>query len=572
MSQKTQLLLNEPTSFQIKQETLIKFLFEDKLTPEEANEIVSLAQFQTFEPGEVILAEGAHNTKLFFLTEGTINIIHGGEKIATISEVGQILGELSLITGKTCQASSIVETRASCIVVDLERTSRLSPRLQELFKHSLNHLFSLFLAEKLALTNEKARLFEITNRELKKAQKSLEAASGDRINDLTRNQRKILQTLDTLVDTELKDIQIAIESLVIPGAESLSALYRDRLGTLSKKVQKLIREIRPFSEIFRKEHSLLGKRILVAEEDPNEQINIWMSLGGTGVELTMISDLESGYAALTTGTFDVICFTQAFLDLVPVSRAAQSSGTKYIFMTSTTTSEQFKILQSHPEISTILARDPEDTLFTVKNTSTTVQKLLTDDIFGVEKYLNWGTELQEHTITHSGQREELIDKMTEYFDSLGIKRALQRKYKTIAEEMLMNAIYDAPTDTQGKSLYNHLDRTVPIILKPNEYGRFRYGFDGKFLAVSVVDHFGSLSRSIVLDYFSRCYAHGVSDTSIEGKGGGGNGLFLIIQSSSLVIFNISPGQKTEVISLINTETSADKTRRFPTFYFFEMLS
>lgn len=554
----------------LKKNTLIQFLFQDQLTPEQAQEIMKLTEIRNYQPDEVILSEGTSNTHLFFLIQGKVKILHQNEEIATISETGQILGELSLITGKLCQATGIAVIPTSFVVINLERIRSLPLDLQNIFKNSLNHLFSLILAEKLASTNEKARLFELTNRELKKTQKALESASEDRIIELSQNQRKILKTLDQLVSTELKDLQKQLNSLAHEDSEKLSPQVADQLNLISKKVQHLITSFEPFSEIFQKDHSLHGKRLLMAEEDVHEQINAWISLGGTGVEVTLVSDLESGRQALSQGCFDIICVSESLIDLISESQSTSSTKAHYIYMTSKKLSESIQVLQEYPEISTLLARDPEDRIFTVKNMFITVQKLLTGDIFGAEKYLNWGVELREHRITDSAQREILIDQMTEYFDSLGIRSSLKRKYHVIAEELLMNAIYDAPIDQNAIPRYNHLSRTIPVHLTPDEQGVFRYGFDGNWIAISVEDPFGALERSTVLEYLSRCFTVGVSIEPIVGKGGGGNGLFQLIQASTVVIFNVQSGFKTEVIALLNTNSLEAKTKKMPSFYFFEL--
>jgi hypothetical protein len=206
----------------------------------------------------------------------------------------------------------------------------------------------------------------------------------------------------------------------------------------------------------------------------------------------------------------------------------------------------------------------------VRNIASTIRKLSGQDIFGMEKYLSWGTEVFETTVTNSEQRPELIASLENYLDSIAIRGGLKRKSTRVAEELLMNAIYDAPSDADGKSLYNHIDRGNPLVLKPNEYATFRYACDGTFLAISVVDPFGGLRRSTIVNYLERCFNAKVGQGEIEGKGGGGNGLFQIIQSSSLTAFNVQPKKRTEVIALLNINIQMEKVATHPSFHYFEM--
>ena len=75
-------------------------------------------------------------------------------------------------------------------------------RLRELFSTALDRLFSVILVEKLNSTNEKARLFEITNRELERARKALETASRSRIDELSSGQQYLLERLGSLLSRD----------------------------------------------------------------------------------------------------------------------------------------------------------------------------------------------------------------------------------------------------------------------------------------------------------------------------------------------------------------------------------
>src|SRR4029079_5509843 len=104
------------------------------------------------------------------------------------------------------------------------------------------------------------------------------------------------------------------------------------------------------------------------------------------------------------------------LDLIPIARKANPE-VKCVFMTSEPISGHVPTLKGHPELTTIIARHPEDRAFTVRNIATTITKLATGDVFAAQKYLSWGTEIQEFAITGSAQRDELSGKLQTYLDS-----------------------------------------------------------------------------------------------------------------------------------------------------------
>lgn len=86
---------------------------------------------------------------------------------------------------------------------------------------------------------------------------------------------------------------------------------------------------------------------------------------------------------------------------------------------------------------------------------TTVTKLSTQDIFGLERYLSWGVEVVQNQVCKSSERADLIEQVDKYFEGIGIRKTIRGRCTTVLEELLMNAIYDAPTDIEGKSLFNH---------------------------------------------------------------------------------------------------------------------
>lgn len=533
-----------------------KILSREEFTPEEERELTAIAESVEFEPKRVILAEGSVNDRLYFLIDGKVTVIRSGEEITSMSNPGDLLGEMSWITGKPCSASIVAETKVSLLAIETGKVKALSPKLQSRFSSVLNGLFATILAQKLVGASEKARLFEITNRELKKAKKALEEAGIEKIDELTANQRVLFRKLNALFKDELGPIREGLEK--IPAAAPMAA-----------RMRSLVDEYEKLAKAYQGGPALQDRKVLMVEDDVNEQINAKMSLGGTGVKFQVVGSAEEAKAALAESKFDIICVSDRFVGLIGEAKAA-NPGAKFVFVTTHALAEHFDTLRANPELTTILVRDPQDRLFTVKNTATTIRKLsgAGDDLFGIEKYLSWGTEIHETAVTHSEKRVEILERLTDYLKGMDIRTPMVKRCTRVAEELLMNVIYDAPHDSDGKPIYNHLSREVPIELAPEQAGVFRYACDGSFVAVSTEDPFGQLSRSTILNYLERCLKGSIGD-DIAGKGGGGNGLFQIIQSSSLVVFNVRPGEKTEVIALFNMNIQLAKQAVHPSFHFFE---
>ncbi|MGE0526621.1 MAG: hypothetical protein AB7P49_06110 [Bdellovibrionales bacterium] len=215
----------------------------------------------------------------------------------------------------------------------------------------------------------------------------------------------------------------------------------------------------------------------------------------------------------------------------------------------------------------LVSRDEGDRTFTVKNILTTVTKVLTQDFFGLEKYLIWGVDIQSQPVISSLQRADVIAEVDGHFERLGVRRANRDRIRAVLEEMLMNAIYDAPAK-DGTSLYNHLPRTQNVSLKPEEQGLVRYATDGMVIGVSVQDPFGSLKGSTILKYLEHNYSGRAGElNAAENKGGAGRGLHQIVENSDLVVFNVEPGRKTEAIALFNVDVK-EATAKIPSFHLF----
>lgn len=527
---------------------LDKYLFKRTLSENEGLALSLVSVYENYRKGDMILTQGAVNHKLYVLIEGEVTVDSSGEKIAEINNPGDLLGEVSLLTQRVCTASNIAQSDVKLLVIDVNRVSALAEELQSVFRIALHELFAVILAEKLTITNEKARMFEITNRELQEAKRALEVASSLKIDDLSSNQRLIFERLNG-IRKNLEEIQ---------------------KNTPTPQVQSILGDLKPLTTYFASDGEVQNKKVLLVEDDINEQIHAKMSLGGTGVDFRIVETFEEATKALQDTKFDIVCINKKFIEVIELCKTLQID-TKFVFLTSDSVTDYFPILKSHPELSTILAKHPQDRTFTIKNIATTIRKLSSGDLFGMEKYLSWGTMIVEHVVKGSSQRESLIEQLDLYLDSVGVRGPLKRKSLKVAEELLMNAIYDAPTGPDGKPLYNHLQRTVPLELKPTEYASFRFACDGNFLAIAVVDRFGALNRQTILDYLERCLMQGTEEqTPLDGKGGGGNGLFQIIQSSSLTAFNVDPGERTEVIALLNLNIQIDKMSTHPSFHYFEM--
>lgn len=192
----------------------------------------------------------------------------------------------------------------------------------------------------------------------------------------------------------------------------------------------------------------------------------------------------------------------------------------------------------------------------------TAEKMLRRDLFGLEKYLLWGVTPYRLEIRESRYKLDYVREVAEYARKLGCNERTTEMTETIVDELITNAIYNAPRDKDGNAKYAKMSRREPVVLQPHEAATLEFACDGNHIAVSQVDPFGALTQETIVSYLNRCLVKGPQQLS-EASGGAGIGLYRVFQSLSKFVVNIDPGKKTEVISLIDLRLSMKRFRQLP---------
>jgi CRP-like cAMP-binding protein len=486
--------------------------------------------------GTCILKEGDKNDRLRILASGSVEVRVNNERIAILSTAGDWMGEISALVGRPVVASlfALTDDVALFEIMTAKLDSKFNSSSGD-FGYKLYFVLAQQLSDKIVVTNEKARQFEIGNRALTEINKNLDLKVQERT-DATIKQLVDLQSSLLPLKELLGDM--ASRGGPVEEAHSKVTVATDMLSTLSEQISN--------------ERSIRSRRILVAEPDRKQQTIARMALGGTGARLEATASAEDCLAALEKTTPDLIFVSSQLAAAVPdILKKAPNS--KLVYMVGSDFATEIQALKRlAPLLSNVVSRHTSDRGFTVRNIATTVTKLVAKDLFGLEKYLMWGTEAQSEPITRSADRPVLIEQMSSHFDSLGVRATIIDRVSSVAEELLMNAIYDAPADN-GVHHYAHLSRTTEVILKPAEQGQFRFAADGMLAAISVSDPFGAFKIETLLNYLERNANPNGGEVQEAGKGGAGRGLHQIVSNSDLVVFNVRPGRKTEVLALFNLD-------------------
>jgi len=157
-----------------------------------------------------------------------------------------------------------------------------------------------------------------------------------------------------------------------------------------------------------------------------------------------------------------------------------------------------------------------------------------------------GDTLRDARITAASQTYEVatyqdksrcIDQVLAYVEQAGVRRKYRQLIGQCLDEMLMNAIYDAPA-------------TRPDLV--GQIARVQLACDADRVAISVRDSYGTLERQTLLRYLHKCLH---SRQQIDDKvGGAGLGLYMIVSSATTVVFEVTRGVSTEVTCTFDLKT------------------
>jgi hypothetical protein len=175
----------------------------------------------------------------------------------------------------------------------------------------------------------------------------------------------------------------------------------------------------------------------------------------------------------------------------------------------------------------------------------TAQKLLTGDIFGIEKYLPEGTSVQYARLRDFDGRGRAIDTVLDYAEASKMRRHVRTAIGQVCEELLMNALYDAPVDAEGKQIFADIDPHDRTQTRSPRPVSIRFAATDQMFAIAVRDRFGRLAKNTILSYIDKCIH---SPNQIDRKTyGAGLGLYLVANAAATYVVNVAYGIATEVV-------------------------
>jgi hypothetical protein len=167
--------------------------------------------------------------------------------------------------------------------------------------------------------------------------------------------------------------------------------------------------------------------------------------------------------------------------------------------------------------------------------------------FGVERCLPWGVRIHTNLVGDYHEKTVAMGSVSTFAREIGVRRKYLENIERVADELLMNALYDAPLVAAEQGLSTE----TPVSAGVKGRIVMQYACDGDLFALGVTDHYGALLKPTLVEYVSRCLTSARPLNNAETGSGAGLGLYLVTNSVSQLLINVAPGQATEVIALFD---------------------
>jgi hypothetical protein len=188
-----------------------------------------------------------------------------------------------------------------------------------------------------------------------------------------------------------------------------------------------------------------------------------------------------------------------------------------------------------------------------------LQNLCNNQAFGLENLLSSKGSVHIMKISHSMEKKKVLESISNYLlKETSFRDRMADVMITAVDELLMNAIYDAPADDKGNQQMRNLARNTPLPLDGKSSVELQMGFDGEYVAFTVIDRFGTLNKAKLLKHLSASHEadHLVDQIVLNA----GIGLATTFRTGGSLVFVSEPGVRTEVTTFFKQTASYKEFR------------
>jgi hypothetical protein len=174
-----------------------------------------------------------------------------------------------------------------------------------------------------------------------------------------------------------------------------------------------------------------------------------------------------------------------------------------------------------------------------------VKATLNERAFGLGLLMKENARVQTVKLAQSNQKQDAVEAIKNYLIAAKFQSRMATVIANAVDELLMNAIFDAPVDELGKPTHSLTPRATHLPLDGQHAVEMQVGFDGKYVGVTAIDLFGSLDKAKLLSHISKIY----TDEEYKVRtavAGAGIGLATVFRSGGSFFFTSESRTRTEV--------------------------
>lgn len=146
---------------------------------DQLDDVLNSSSLLQCEPGDHIIKEGSIDSRIYVLLSGELEVRVGSKKVAAITRIGEVFGELALVNHDKRLASVIASTKAVCLAVDQKFLQDIHPREEDPdFHAALYEFVARLVVRKLEATSRRLAEVEKELRELKEAKAGAKPAAA----------------------------------------------------------------------------------------------------------------------------------------------------------------------------------------------------------------------------------------------------------------------------------------------------------------------------------------------------------------------------------------------------------
>jgi hypothetical protein len=165
-------------------------------------------------------------------------------------------------------------------------------------------------------------------------------------------------------------------------------------------------------------------------------------------------------------------------------------------------------------------------------------------------------------IRTSAEKSAFMNRLETELAAGGVQLTKRGRLKAVVDELLMNAIYDAPNQAPASALFGKIkDRRREVTLDHGKKVAVSCRLRGREFFCSVRDPYGSLDARILTDRIETFLRESQVEVTQLGGEGGGVGLFMVLRNVTAFTAYVVPTQFTEISVRIDLRPGIRSVRR-----------